>query len=150
MRDLTSGLFWIAISILACVKSLQANIGTFHRPGPGFFPFWSGCILGTLALVLVVAAFLNKNESGAITILWKGMKWSRVIMVLTSLFIYAFFLPRLGYLITTFALMIVFLRIIERTKLWIQVASALIIALGTYAVFHIWLEVHLPRGILGF
>jgi putative tricarboxylic transport membrane protein len=150
MRDRASGLFWLAISIVACVKSFQANVGTFHLPGPGFFPFWSGCVLGTLAIILVVAGFLKENERGGISNLWKGMKWSRVIEVVTSLFIYAIFLPRIGYLLATSGLMIVLLGIIERTKLWVRVTSALVIASVTYVVFHRWLGVHLPRGIFGF
>jgi len=150
MRDQASGLFWLAVSIVACVKSFQANIGTFRLPGAGFFPFWSGCILGTLAIILIVAGFLKENGRGNITNLWKGMKWGRVIIVLTSLFIYAIFLPRIGYLLATCGLMIVLLGIIERTKLWVRVASAVVITSVTYVVFYKWLGVHLPRGIFGF
>lgn len=150
MRDQASGLFWLAISIVACVKSFQANLGTFYLPGPGFFPFWSGCILGALSIILVVTSTLKKNESESIPNLWRGMEWGRVILALTSLFIYAIFLPSLGYLLATSGLMIVLLGMVERTKLWIRVASALIISLVTYVVFYRWLAVHLPRGIFGF
>jgi putative tricarboxylic transport membrane protein len=150
MRDQTSGLFWLAISIIACVKSFQANLGTFHLPGPGFFPFWSGGILGALSIILVVTSTLKKNESQGILNLWRRVEWGRVIKVLISLFIYAIFLPSLGYLVATSGLMIVLLGIVRRTNLWIRVASAVIISLVTYVVFYKWLAVHLPRGIFGF
>jgi hypothetical protein len=147
MRDQVSGLFWLAISILVCVKSLHANIGTFGRPGAGFLPFWSGCILGTLSIILVVGSLLKKSASGDIAHLWKGMEWGRVVSAFISLFIYGFFLERLGYLIATFWLIIVMLGIIGRPKVWVLVVSALIVVLVTYVVFDVWLEVRLPRGI---
>ena len=150
MRDQVSGLFWLAISILVCVKSLHANIGTFSRPGAGFLPFWSGCILGTLSIILVVASLLKKSVSGDIAHLWKGMEWGRVVSAFFSLFIYGFFLERLGYLIATFGLMIVMLGIIGRPKVWVLVVSAFIVVVGTYVVFDVWLEVRLPRGIFSF
>ena len=91
MRDQVSGLFWLAISILVCVKSLHANIGTFSRPGAGFLPFWSGCILGTLSIILVVASLLKKSESGGYRALC-GKGWSGAgSLVLLSPFLFTVF-----------------------------------------------------------
>ena len=149
-RDQLSGFFWLAISIFVCVEAFRVDIGTFRSPGPGFLPFWSGIILGILAIILVVNAILKKKKEGEITNLWKGTEWSKVILVLASLFIYSILLSKLGYLITTFGLMILLFGIIEKPRLWIQVVSALITVLVTYVMFYVWLKVQLPEGVFRF
>jgi len=48
-RDLVSGLFWLAVAIFAAVQGLALKLGSLHQPGPGFFPFWGGVVLGLLS-----------------------------------------------------------------------------------------------------
>ena len=54
-----------------------------------------------------------------------------------------------GYLVTTFVLITFLFCIGERSKLWIDVASALAIALVSYVIFYTLLDVKLPKGIFG-
>jgi len=150
-RDRLSGLFWLAISIvLICVGSIRGKIGTFRYPGPGFFPFFLGVLLGLLSMILVVTSCSNRKGGEPFRNLWKGRKWKNAMLVLVSIFAYALLLPRIGYLITTFGMMTVLFGLIERQRLWVQVSGALVTALVTYLVFDTWLDVNLPRGILGF
>lgn len=149
-RDQMSALFWLGISIFVCLESSRAGIGTFHSPGPGFLPFWAGAVLGTFAIILIVTNILKKQKEKEITNLWKGVEWSKVILVFASLFIYTTLFTKVGYLITTFGLMAILFSVVERRKIWIQGVTALITALVTYFVFYKWLGVQLPKGILGF
>lgn len=149
-HDQLSGFFWMAISIVVVCMSIQSGMGTFHEPGPGFLPFWSGVILGVLAMILVVTSSLRKREGTRIRSLWAGRQWRNFILVILSLFIYATLLPRIGYLITTFGLMVLWYGLIGRRRLWIQGAGALITALVTYLIFCVWLKIQLPKGIFGF
>jgi len=82
--------------------------------------------------------------------LWKGMEWHKVVLVIISLFLYVILLPRLGYLIATFGLLVLLFSTMRRQRPWVQVSSALIIVLATYGIFYLWLDVQLPRGIFGF
>ena len=149
LRDQWSGLFWAAIAIFVCLISVPIGIGTFKSPGPGFLPFWAGVVLGTLSVALVITSILRGKEEGRISSLWRGLKWHKVILVLTSLFIYTLLLPILGYLITTSGLLILLFGIRIKQRLWIQVLSALITAWVSYLIFYVWLEVQLPKGIFG-
>jgi hypothetical protein len=149
-RDLLSGLFWLGISVFVCIESIRADIGTFHAPGSGFFPFWSAVILGTFAVILLVTLRLKKKRKRKIADLWKGVEWKNVIWVLFSLFLYPFVLPIMGYLITTFGLMAFSIGIMGRSKVWVQGVSAFIITLVSYVIFYILLSIALPKGILGF
>ena len=150
LRNQPSGLFSLAVSILVCALSMGVKIGTFQIPGPGFLPFWSGVFLGTFSIVLIVKSFLRKKDEGEIIDLWKGVEWIKAVLVLASLFAYAILLTKVGYLITTFGLMAFLFGLIEKTKLWIRVMSAFVAALVTYIIFHVWLDVQLPKGIFGF
>jgi hypothetical protein len=149
-HDLLSGIFWLGISIFVCFESIRSGIGTFHSPGPGFFPFWSAVIMGIFAGILLVTISLKKKLKRKIGDLWKGVEWKKVIWVLLSLFLYPFLLPILGYLVTTFGLMAFSIGIMGRSKIWIRGVSALIITLVSYIIFYIFLSIALPKGIFGF
>ncbi len=148
--DKVSGFFWLAISIFVCIEAARVGIGSFRSQGPGFLPFWSGVMLSTFSIILVVTSTLKKMEKREIKNLWKGMSWGKVILVSILLLSYAFLLPILGYLIATFALIILLFGIVGKTKVWIKAVAGIITVLATYIVFYVWLEVQLPNGILGF
>jgi len=151
LRDQFSSLFWLAISILVVFGgvSIRGNVGTFHYPGPGFLPFWAGVGLGVFSIILLVRSSLAKKEGGGLRELI-GKKWRNVVLVVGSLFVYAILLPSIGYLITTFGLLILLLGLLGRMRLWVRVGGALIIAVSTYVIFDVWLQLQLPAGILDF
>ena len=150
LRNQWSGLFWLVFSIFVCVEAIRMGTGSFRSPGPGFLPFWSGIVVGTLAILLLVMGTLKREEGGKIKNLWRGMNWRTVILVSASLVIYCILLPRLGFLITTLGLMTLLFSIVKRSRLWIQVFTALLTVLVTYVTFYVWLGVQLPKGLLGF
>jgi len=132
------------------VLSVKSDVGSLHSPGPGFLPFWSSFVLGALSLVLMVTSLRGKTWMGQLSDAWSGLKWGRVFLVLASLFLYPLILPLAGYLITTFALILFLLCLVERSKMWIEVASSLAIAMVSYLIFFVLLDVRLPKGIFGF
>jgi putative tricarboxylic transport membrane protein len=148
-RDQWTGLFWLGISIFVCVKALGMDIGTFHLPGPGFLPFWSGVMLGLFSILLVVTSLMKRSGKGEEKHLWKGKDWNKVVIVLVSLFVYALFLHPLGYLIATFGLMALMFGVMRKTRWWVRVLTAAVTVSATYLLFNIWLEVQLPKGIFG-
>jgi len=150
LRNQWSGLFWLVFSIFVCVEAIRMGTGSFSSPGPGLLPFWSGVVVGTLAILLLVVGTLTREEGGKIKNLWRGMNWRTVILVSASLVIYCILLPRLGFLITTLGLMTLLFSIVKRSRLWIQVFTALLTVLVTYVTFYVWLGVQLPKGLFGF
>jgi putative tricarboxylic transport membrane protein len=148
-RDLLAGLFWLGISAFVAFESIKSDLGSLHSPGPGFLPFWSAVTLGTLSILLAATKGLKKKWEGTLSDLWRGRDWVKVIWVLLTLFLYPVLLPITGYLVTTFALIASLLRIGERSKLWMDMVSALTIALLSYVVFYTLLDVKLPKGVFG-
>ena len=148
--DHLSSVFWLAISIIVCIESIRAGFGTLKDPGPGFLPFISGVTLSAFAIILLAMSLLRKREEDKISNPLKGVNWSKILLCLAILFAYSIFLPWVGYLITTFVLMLLLFILIKRSKLLIEIMIALVTVLASYIVFYKWLNTQLPRGIFAF
>jgi len=146
--DRVSSLVWLALAILICIESLRLPLGSFHDPGPGFLPLGSGITLGLLSLADYFYSRRSKiQQAGEPRYPKEGLK--NLGLVLTVLFGYAIGLEYLGFLLSTFLLLVVLFRAIEPLK-WIgAVAGSAITAFVAYAIFELWLKTQLPKGILG-
>lgn len=147
--DQTSSLFWLLVSISVFVESIRLGIGTLQNPGRGFLTFGASGILGILSLILFLRASLRKEEIKAAHF-FAGPLWKRVLLVLIVLVVYSRFMPVLGYLISTFLLMIVLFWILERGKVVFVFISSILATIVTYFVFSKWLNCQFPDGLFGF
>lgn len=122
--------------------------GTLRVPQTAFFPKVLAALLAILSLVLLAQAFartkapLVSNKIGA-------AGWIRIGATLATLAGFAIVLERLGFLLTTFVLMICLLRAIEAQSWGKVIAVALATSLITYGLFSRLLGVPLPAGVLG-
>lgn len=142
-----SAIFWVAVGILVCYGATRLGLGSVTEPGSGFIFFWSGLILVLLSL-MVLAESLRGSED---TVQEMGqMNWAKIALVLLSLLLYAFFLERLGFALTTFVLLSFLLGWIEGTNWARSLAVASAAVLACFAVFELWLKIRLPKGIFSF
>ncbi len=150
LRDVLSGIFWLAIAVFVCLESVRVGLGTVHNPGSGFLPFWSAVVMGTLSVVLVATKGVKRGEKRGLRELWRGVRWEKAVFVLISLFAYAALLDALGYIVTTFGMLTFLFGIVGGSRLWMRLLIAAFTAVITYVVFDVWLGVQLPKGILGY
>jgi len=142
-----SALFWVAVGLLTCYGASRLGVGSVTEPGAGFIFFWSGLILVILSLIVLADAIRSAED--AVREMGK-MNWAKIALVLLALLLYAFFLERLGFVLTTFVLMSFLLGCIEGTN-WVRSAGvAAAAALASYAIFELWLKIRLPKGLFGF
>jgi putative tricarboxylic transport membrane protein len=144
-RDLTSALFWLAIAIFFSIEApTHLKLGTLHQPGPGFFPFWAGVVLGLLSLVLIFNSLKNREKLSL-----SGLKSWKLLLVAGALLAYLLLLETLGFVTITFLFLFLLLRL--EYKGWMfSAASALAGAVASYAIFQLWLKTQLPAGPFGF
>lgn len=147
--NLASSLFWLLVSLVFFVPSIRLGIGTAHNPGTGFITFWTAGILGILSLWLFVKALFEKDALSSDGPLF-GKEWPRAVIVLVLVVVYSAVMPKLGYLISTFALMSLVFGILEKGKIGFVLLYALLATLITYQVFSKWLDCAFPPGLLGF
>ena len=140
-------LFWVAAGLLACYGATRLGLGSVTDPGAGFIFFWSGLLLVILSLI-VLADSLRSSED---TVREMGeMNWTKIALVLLSLLLYAYFLERLGFVLTTFVLMTFLLGCVEGTNWFRSLGVAGAAALASYGLFELWLKIRLPKGFFGF
>jgi putative tricarboxylic transport membrane protein len=144
-RDLTSALFWLAIAIFFSIEGLtQLKLGTLHQPGPGFFPFWAGVLLGILSLILLINSLKNRERLSL-----SGLKSTKFLLATGAILAYLLLLETLGFVTITFLFLLLLLRL--EYKGWMfSAASALAGTVAAYALFQLWLKTQLPAGPFGF
>jgi len=138
--------------LLIIIGSLSLlEVGTFYNPGPGLFPLMMGILLSFLSLIILMSAILNKAaEKRKLAELWEGSNWQKMLYTAGSLFVYPLVLDILGFLLTTFLLLVFLFRAIEPQKWRIAIGSSILISIAFYLVFDRTLQVQLPRGFCGF
>jgi hypothetical protein len=145
-RDLVSGLFWLAVALLAAAHALSLGLGSLQRPGPGFFPFWGGVVLALLAILLVVRALTGPGTAERVRL---RLASSKPVVALGALLGYLLLLETLGFLTVTLLLLLILFRL-ERRSWTLGAVSAAAGAMASYALFEIWLKSQLPAGPFGF
>jgi hypothetical protein len=148
-NDQRSSLFWLVIGLAIALYSTKYGLGKFSSPGPGFMPFLSGLVLAGLALVVFLQQLSNKSKE-KLKDLWAQKNWPTIMMVMGSLVLYTIFFRFLGFLLDTFLLTAFLLRVMEPLSWKKVLAGAIGAAVGSYAIFQLWLEAQLPKGFLGF
>lgn len=148
MTYIIANLFWIAFSVAVAIESWRLKLGTFHKPGPGFFPFWTAVLLGLLSVISLTKSFKEKREPSPG--IWARVNFLKLGLLLVVLFLYAILLNTIGFLPGTLFLLFFLFRATEPYN-WKKVlfASLLTVA-ATYVVFVVLLECQLPRGFLEF
>jgi len=147
-KHVISGVFWLAVSIFVAVMAIDLGLGTFSRPGSGFIFFWSSVGLGSLSVIQIIKSVLRKGGETSLMESWKSLKWGNVVLAIVVLFLYAFILMKLGFALSTFVLMVVLFGI-GRSSYRVVIVSALITTILSLVIFRYFLEVHLPKGIIG-
>jgi len=148
--DQTSSLVWLGLALLICVESFRLPLGSIHDPGPGFLPLLVGVLLAGLSVICFLQA--RKGPSAEPKGSWYSTeRWKNLVWVLLALLAYAVVLDSLGFLISTFLLLIVLFRFGMEPQRWAwAIGGSVIASLSCYVVFELWLRTQLPKGILGF
>lgn len=149
--DIISGLFLVVVALVAGVAAQYLPVTVSDEfAGPSFMPTLISVALGICGLGILVRARLlsptdrmpgwfEADRAGAV----------RIAVVVGAAAAYNLLLEPLGYLIVTFAFLVVLLWYLKVSWL-LNLAISLISTVGTYALFVVWLKIVLPMGLLEF
>jgi putative tricarboxylic transport membrane protein len=143
-RDIGVAALTLIFGAAAAYESAKLPFGTVHSPGQGFFPWWISAVIFLLALLLLFQALTSRSS---VTREGSG-RIGKVAALLVILAAYTFLLEPLGYLLSTFLLVLFMLRAIDTQRWAVALGMAAITSVGSYVVFAIWLSIPLPRGPL--
>jgi putative tricarboxylic transport membrane protein len=139
---------WIGLGLFVIFASYRLGLGGLRNPGPGLMPFLLGMLLCLTALYMLIAFIWKKMDQGAAVVreMQDHTNYTKLGLVLVSLFAYSLVLEWLGFLITTFTTLFILFRIMNNRWFTVVLASVLTVAVS-YGLFT-YLGVNFPKGIL--
>jgi putative tricarboxylic transport membrane protein len=140
--------FFILFSIYVCAVSYRLSLGSLHKPGSGFMPFWSGAFVGILAAISLVQDIISRRKA-ALQEAREKVTWKSIALTLCFFLVYILVLERAGYIIATVLFVGIILKTIERKGWFLSSWVAVVMALASYYIFKVWLQAELPKGFLG-
>jgi hypothetical protein len=149
MRNILGSVFWLLIGGFAVISSLRLGIGDIRRPGAGFVLFLAGSLFVGCILLQAILSRTGSKKEQPLSDAWPGIPERPVQVVVIGALIYLSVLEKLGYLIATFAFMLLLFGL-NSIKLRILVICALSSVAASYCIFQGLLKVPLPRGFFGF
>lgn len=149
-RDKSSSLVFLFIAIGICLGSIRLSLGEFHRPGPGFFSFLAGGILGVLSLIVFLRSLRRTDEEEKRAFWPDPRRRLKIVWVVIALILYSIGMNYLGFFFSTLLFLGFLLRGIDPQRWLITVSVSLLGTLIAYGIFEYWLDIPLPGGMLGF
>jgi putative tricarboxylic transport membrane protein len=149
LREMISGAASLLIAALVFMTSLRLGVGALHDPGPGFVLFLASISLAICACILLCIGFSRKTQPALRPETGNRTDRRNALIVMAALIAYCLALPKLGYPVSTFVLMLVLFGL-GRMKPGMVVLGSLITVLLSYCLFGHLLGTPLPRGVLGF
>lgn len=149
MRQVWTAVVLLVAGLAGVGQAWKLPLGTIETPGPGFFPF---CLAGAFSIVmavLVVRAVRRPGTDDDAPLMQRDRR-RQVVLLMAALFVYAFVLEALGFVLATFLLMVVLFRVVEPQPWIVAVGGAGASAFLGHLVFRVWLGVRLPPGPWGF
>jgi putative tricarboxylic transport membrane protein len=141
----------ILVGFYVAAGAIRLGVGSVNKPGAGFIFLWLAVILAGLAVIDLVNNILENNrKSAARKPLWRGFRWGKVILVLAGVGVYAIVLDILGFILSTFLVLLFLFKVVEPFKWRDAIIGSVLTIAVVYAVFGIWLKVPFPSGILGY
>ena len=147
-RDGKIGVSLLVLAVFLCYGSLKLGLGQTNNPGPGFFPFLAGVVIGGLSVLLVTSSLRKSaqhRKQERDSFVTRGAS-----LILGSLLIFGFLVERVGFFFCAFFTIFLMLRA-NGVKKWSSLLLfSFLTCLAVFLVFNSLLDVRLPLGILRF
>lgn len=139
-RDFWAGVMFIVIGGAFAVLSLQYQVGTAAKMGPGYFPM----VLGILMALLGVIVGLTGLSMKAPVVKLSPVGWRELFLVLLSVALFAGLLNTMGVIVALIVLVLVSSLASHEFNLKTTVLAAVVLCVMCWAVFVYGLELQFP------
>ena len=144
-------ILWITLSGFVAFQSIRLNLGSFVEPGPGFLPFCSSLIIGSLASILLLSKVFKRKKGHDIQTnkFRLGKLWIKAAYLMVGSFIYSFIIwEKVGYLIGTPIFLFFLLKVVGSQSFKKSALTSVGVTIVSYLIFQTWLQCMLPHGLL--
>jgi hypothetical protein len=142
--DRVAGVLLFLLGVFAGAQALALPLGSLGTPGPGYAPLLLSTLLAGLGLAIVL--------TGGASAKLPELDWSdlpHALLILGGGIFATLTLEPLGYRLSTLALLLFYLGVVERRSVPATLAVSAGMAFGSYYVFATLLKVPLPTGPFG-
>lgn len=140
----------MGLSLWLILESQKFSYTSKFGPGPGFLPFWLGIILASIALFSFVGTISGKRrdeEDEPRLPGWASL--SRVGLIMLIMVGFALVVNTLGFILTVFLFVSILLFALEGVGAMKSLFYGMIFSAFVFLVFLYWMELDLPKGLLG-
>lgn len=143
---IASGLF-VAFAIFIITLSSTYPPSNHGVPGPGIFPIIIASIIILSAIALVF--FTIKSKAMADTeVDLKSKNIINVYIAMTGLIIYLLLLPMVGFVSTTFVMLMLYIKWFSKRSWWKCIVISLVFTLAIFFLFGTVLNVPIRFGLI--
>lgn len=140
-RDFWSGLMFVGVGTAFAVGSLDYSFGNSARPGPAYFPFGLGVLMAILGALVLLGSLKAKTRDGNPV---GAFAWKQLVIILGSIALFGFLLPRAGLFVTLPLLVIGSSMASDEFKLKEALFNATLLTVMSWAVFSKGLGLTIP------
>jgi putative tricarboxylic transport membrane protein len=146
-RIVAIGFLVAAVIVLVSAWTIPQG-GGYQAVGPRAFPLLVGALLGVVAVIGVVQAFIPDSVAPEFESDDEPIRWRPVLILIAALAGYAALLVPVGYWQTTAVFFVVCARVLGSRRLLRDAVIAVVLALATYFLFDRVLGITLPPGFV--
>jgi hypothetical protein len=149
--EIAGGIVIFLFGAVTTLLSLRMPIGTFRTSGTGMFPLFLGILLMFLSCLFLLKLFYKTKKTTVSSTSVAEVRGSPIQLILffgTMVLTTAFF-NQLGYPLSSFLLMVALLRILGVNRWRLNLPLSFITAVVCYFLFVRWLQIPLPKGLIG-
>jgi hypothetical protein len=140
-KDFWSGLMFLAVGIGFAWGATNYSFGVAARPGPGYFPFGLGILLAILGGFILFESLVVETEDGEPI---GAFAWKPLIIIVGSVLMFGFILPRLGMLVSLPILIVVCSLAGDEFHWKDALISVVVLTLGSWLIFIKGLSLVIP------
>lgn len=131
-RDFVSGLMFLVVGVAFAIGATEYAYGTSARPGPGYFPLLLGVLLALLGAIVTFTSLTIEREGGDPI---GHIALRPMSIIVGSVVIFGFALPRLGMAVTLPLLVIISSLASDEFSWRGTLINALVLTVVSWAVF---------------
>lgn len=153
MRKFAPPAALLVVSLLMGWFAHRLGLGSVNRPEPGFFPFWTCFGLAATSLFLMARTLRTSPDDEAspeTETVFTLARFRIVFSVMAGTALFGLLLEYFGFLATTFIFMAFCWLVIDRQSLLRGLLISAAASVAAFLLFVKVLNVHFPRGLLGF
>ena len=134
--------FWLLLCFYFGIGAWRLGLGSIRMPGPGFLPFW----ISVIVILFTLVQLLKTKPVKGLQPLFRGKKIRNTIYTLSFLFAYPLLFERMGFFMCTLLFTGACLKVIAGKRWLFAVGISLFVAVASYVLFVVWLQIQFPRG----